>query len=393
MYASASTFPRTFRRISNIVHAAAPASRHTAGSLHHSSHLSRRTRIGYIEATRMSTPNPAAKPTPERIMEAFNAYQRTAAMKTAIELDLFSLIGRGKNSIASLAAAARASERGLRILCDNLVTQGFLTKHDSTYALTPDSQAFLDRNSPTCIIDAAQGFFASDHVMRPFQSLTEAIRRGRNAADDDGMMDPEDPAWVDFAVSMATVQAPMAHNLAKILSVEDGRRMKVLDVAAGHGLFGIAIAAKNPNAEIYSQDWAPVLEVAQKQADIAGVASRFHKIPGSAFDIDLGSGYDLALLTNFLQLLDPATIETFLKKLHAALAPNGRVATLGFIPNDDRISPPAPALMSLMFFASTPGGEAYTLADYTRMFRSAGFKHVELVPVPNAPQQLVIATK
>lgn len=341
----------------------------------------------------MSTSNPAPKPTPERIMEAFNAYQRTAAMKTAIDLDLFTLIGEGKNSIPVLAAAARASERGIRILCDNLTTQGFLTKREGVYALAPDSQAFLDRNSPTCIVDAANGFFASDHIMRPFQSLTEAVRRGRNASEDDGMMDPEDPAWVDFAVSMVNLQAPMAHNLAKLLNVEDGRRMKVLDVAAGHGLFGITIAAKNPNAEIYSQDWAPVLEVAQKQAELAGVVSRFHKIPGSAFDVDLGSDYDLALLTNFLQLLDTATIEAFLKKLHAALAPNGRVVTVGFIPNDDRISPPGPAMMSLMFFASTPGGEAYTLADYTRMFRSAGFTHTELVPLPNAPQQVVIATK
>ncbi len=341
----------------------------------------------------MSTSNPAPKPTPERIIDAFNAYQRTAAMKAAIDLDLFTLIGDGKNSIPVLAAAARASERGIRILCDNMVTQGFLTKHDSTYALTPDSQAFLDRNSPTSIVDAGNGFFASEHMTRPFESLTEAIRRGRNATGGDGTMDPEDPAWVDFATSMATLQTPAAHAIAKILNAEDSRGIKVLDVASGHGLFGIVIAAKNPNAEIYSLDWAPVLKIAQKNADAAGVSTRFHKITGSAFEVDLGAGYDVALLTNFLQLLDPAAIETILKRLYAALAPGGRVVTLGFIPDDDRVSPPGPALASLIFLASTPGGEAYTFADYDRMFRSAGFSRSELVTLPNGTQRLVISTK
>jgi ubiquinone/menaquinone biosynthesis C-methylase UbiE len=341
----------------------------------------------------MSTPNPAPKPTPERIMEAFNAYQRTAAMKTAIDLDLFTLIGEGKSTVPVLASAARASERGIRILADNLVTQGFLTKHDGAYALTLDSQAFLDRNSPTCIVGAAKGFFASDHVMGPFNLLTEAVRIGRNASGDEGTMDAEDPAWIDFAESMAIMQTPNAHTIAKLLHADDGKPLKVLDVAAGHGIFGITIAAKNHSAEIHALDWAPVLEVAQKNADAAGVSDRFHKIPGDAFDADLGSGYDVALLTNFLQLLDPASIEKFLKKLHAALAPGGRVITLGFIPNDDRVSPPATAFMSLFFLASTPGGEAYTFADYSSMFDAAGFKHNEFVPLPNSPQQLIISTK
>ena len=340
-----------------------------------------------------TTPNPAPKPTAERIMEAFNAYQRTAAMKTAVELDLFTLVGQGKSTVPVLAAAARASERGIRILADNLVTQGFLTKHDGAYSLTPDSQAFLDRNSPTCIADAAVGFFASNHVMGPLDSLTEAVRRGRNATDDAGMMDPEDPAWIDFAESMAITQTPSAHAIARLLHAGDARPMKVLDVASGHGLFGITLAAKNPNAEIYSLDWAPVLEIAQRNADAAGVASRFHKIVGDAFEVDLGSGYDVALLTNFLQLLELSSIEEFLKKLYPALAPGGRVVTLGFVPNDDRVSPPATALMSLFFLASTPGGEAYTFSDYDKLFRAAGFTHNEFVRLPDSPQQLIISTK
>jgi ubiquinone/menaquinone biosynthesis C-methylase UbiE len=341
----------------------------------------------------MASHLPGQTPTPERVMEAFRGYQRTAAMKAAIEIDLFTLIGDGNSSVPEIAAAARASERGVRILCDNLTVQGFLDKANGNYTLAPDAQMFLNRNSPSCMNDAATGFFASQEVIRSFDSLAAAVRKGGTAAQGQGMMDENDPLWVDFAVSMVNVQRPMAYGVAKVLNAEAGTPWKVLDVASGHGLFGVILAAKNPKAEIYSQDWAPVLEVAQKNADAAGVAARFHKIPGDAFHVDLGSDYDLVLLTNFLQLLDEPAIEVFLKKAYAALKPGGRILMLGFIPNEDRVSPPAPALFSLMMLATTPGGDAYTFSDYDRMFRAAGFKRSELVLLPNAPQQIIISTK
>ena len=336
---------------------------------------------------------PEQKPTPEKIIDALNAYQRTAAVKSAIELDLFTAIGKGAFTSAALASATNASVRGLRILCDHLTVQGLLTKQDGAYSLTPDSQAFLDRRSPSCIADAAIGFFASDHMIRSFDSLTASVRKGGTAISPEGTMGPDDPVWIGFAVSMAAVQSPLANAVAKVLNAEAAPPRRILDVASGHGLFGIAIAAKNPKAEIYSQDWAPVLEVAQKNADAAGVSARFHQLPGSAFDIDLGSGYDLVLLTNFLQLLDRNVIDPFLKKVHAALTPGGRAVTVGFIPNDDRISPPAPAAFSLSMLAITPGGEAYSVGDYEEMFRKAGFTSNEKIALPNAPQQLILSTK
>jgi ubiquinone/menaquinone biosynthesis C-methylase UbiE len=338
-------------------------------------------------------PAPDPKPTNERILDALNAYQRTAAMKTALELDLFTTIGRGQNTAATIASACRASERGIRILCDHLTVQGFLTKQATQYALAPDAQVFLDRNSPACVADAATGFFASRETIGSFDSLTDAVRKGGAAKSPEGTMGPEDPVWVDFAVSMINLQTPSAHGIAKILNAEAGAPWKVLDIGSGHGLFGIVIASKNPNAEIYSQDWAPVLAVAQKNADAAGVSSRFHRIPGSAFDVDLGSGYDIVLLTNFLQLLDVRSIDAILKKIHAALKPGGRVVTLGFIPNEDHVSPPIPAAFSLFMLATTPGGEAYSFSDYEKRFRAAGFQTNKLVPMPAGPQNLIISVK
>ena len=67
--------------------------------------------------------------------------------------------------------------------------------------------------------------------------------------------------------------------------------------------------------------------------------------------------------------------------------------TLEFIPNEDRVSPPAEALFSMVMLAATPAGDAYTLGELVEMFENAGFNHNEHIPLPPMPQHLVISTK
>jgi ubiquinone/menaquinone biosynthesis C-methylase UbiE len=170
-------------------------------------------------------------------------------------------------------------------------------------------------------------------------------------------------------------------------------RLKILDIAAGHGLYGIAFAEKNPSAQIVALDWPTVLVVARENAEKAGVSDRYSTIEGSAFDADLGQGYDLVLLTNFLHHFDPPTCEMLLKKVHAALKDGGRAVTLEFVPNEDRISPPEVAGFSVMMLGSTPAGDAYTFSELDKMFKNAGFKQSEMHDLPPTIERVVISEK
>ena len=138
-------------------------------------------------------------------------------------------------------------------------------------------------------------------------------------------------------------------------------------------------------------DWAKVLEVATENARKAGVADRHSTIIGSAFEADFGNGYDLVLLTNFLHHFDEATNIGLLMKVHAALKPGGRVATLEFVPNEDRVSPLVPATFSLIMLGETEHGDAYTFAEFEQMFKNAGFSRSELHELPPGPGRLVIS--
>jgi len=336
----------------------------------------------------MATPT-APMPTPMRIFETLRAFQQTAALRSGIELDVFTLISQGANTAREIAVKCGASERGVRILCDYLVTDGLLTKQDNTYACTAESAAFLDRNSPACIASAAM-FLADPEQVNSTNTLTEAVRRGGTPEANNGAVLPDHPMWVLFARAMAPMMGMAGRAIAE--TVSGTGPLKVLDIAAGHGMFGIYIAQQNPQAQITSVDWAPVLEVAKENAKKLGVGDRLHLLPGSAFEVDYGTGYDLVLITNFLHHFDPPTNEKFLRKVHAALKTGGRAVTLEFCPNDDRVTPVTPARFSLTMLAGTPHGDAYTFRELDTMFSNTGFSHSEQQMLPSE-QSVIISTK
>ncbi|HEX3183748.1 MAG TPA: class I SAM-dependent methyltransferase [Pyrinomonadaceae bacterium] len=321
-----------------------------------------------------------------------NAHQRTEALKAAIELDVFTAIAEGNATAADIAQRCQASEKGIRVLCDYLTIMGMLTKQGKNYALTVDSAVFLDKRSPA-YLGGAVAFLGHPMVAGAAKNMTEAVRKGGTAMPEDGTIGPDNPVWVTFARGMAALMDLPSQLLAKLVDPQGDRKLKILDIAAGHGLFGIAFAKNNPNVEVTALDWKAVLEVAKENAQKAGVADRHKTIEGSAFDVDFGAGYDLVLLTNFLHHFDPPTCETLLRKVHAALADGGRAVTLEFIPNEDRVTPPDSAGFSMMMLLSTPSGDAYTFAELERMAANAGFSRSTLHPLPPTFQQVVISEK
>jgi hypothetical protein len=328
------------------------------------------------------------QPSPERFFNAINAYEQTEALKAAVELGIFTAIAEDHTTAATIAKRCQAAERGVRTLCDFLTIHGFLTKEGAQYALASDSAVFLNRHSPAYIGGAIE-FLLTPRLREGHARLSEAVRRG-GCALGEGTLEADNPDWVKFAQAMM----PLMHVPSEIMAAElrkGGEVHKVLDIAAGHGIFGISVAKQNPAAHIYASDWKAVLEVARNNAQAMGVADRYHLLPGSAFETDLGSGYDLVLITNFLHHFDPPTCTAFMAKVHAALNPGGRAAIAELVPNPDRITPPTAAAFSLMMLATTPAGDAYTFPELESISKNAGFARVDLAPPEIGLDRLVIA--
>lgn len=336
--------------------------------------------------------NPQDQPSPELFFNALTAYQKTAALKAAIDLNLFTALADGPATAAVVAKTCSAAERGVRILCDYLAVHKFLQKAGDKYSLTLDSAVFLSRKSPAYAGGIAD-FLASDHMVSTFSQLTESVRKGGTAVTEQGSTAPEHPMWITFAESMGVLMHQAAAGLAGLIPLNPERSGKILDISASHGVWGIAVATKNPKAHLVALDWAPVLKVAARNAKAAGLDGRFSTIVGSAFDVELGTDFDVVLVPNFLHHFSTADCVRFLKRCHAALRPGGRVAIAEFVPNPDRVTPPHAAGFSLVMLAGTPAGDAYTFDELAAMLAEAGFQKPSAHELPGSMNLAVIAAK
>jgi len=333
--------------------------------------------------------NQVSQPNPIRFFQALHAYQQTAALKTALDLELFTAIGEAHSTVPEIAQRTKAAERGVRVLCDFLVILGFMYKNENRYSLTVDSAVFLDKNSPAYAGSAAN-FIVSDFLLNRFKDFTALVREG-GPAPEAALRGVNDSIWVEFARHMGPLVLRVAERTEELLRTAG--KVKILDIAAGHGLYGLWFARNNPNAEIYALDSEAVLKVAKENAERFGLAGRWHALPGDALGIPLGTSYDLVLVPNLLHHWDRNTIQAFLKKVHFSLVANGRVAIIEFVPNEDRVSPPIPASFAVNMLVTTPGGDAYPASEYRNMLLQAGFDDPQIHPLLPMPHTILVAGK
>lgn len=308
------------------------------------------------------------------------AYQKTAALKAATKLDVFAVLGRGSLNAEAIAAATCASVRGIRILCDFLTIMGLLIKEESTYRLTSVAIQFLDRSSPNQAAEAIDFFAAPEMVAMVMDDPVSYVRNGGSL--DLATVSPNDPLWVVFARSMMPFASVASKQVAAYVAARGDRPRTILDIAAGHGLYGIEIARREKEAVVTAVDWEQVLLVARANAEASGVQGRYRTVAGSAFDVAFQGSFDLVLLANILHHYSHDDCVKLLRKTRMALSPSGYALVIDFVPNPDRVSPPEPASFAFWMLATTPGGDAYTLADYQAMGRDAGFASAAGRPFP-----------
>jgi 2-polyprenyl-3-methyl-5-hydroxy-6-metoxy-1,4-benzoquinol methylase len=322
------------------------------------------------------------------VFENALAYQKTAALIAAQKLDIFTAIGSGMMSADSLAARVSASPRGVRILCDMLTTINLLKKQDGRYALTHSSSMFLDAASPSAVGDMVDFVAAPEMLQLLLEDPAAYVRQGGSKGL--GTIAPDNPIWIRFARAMAPLAAVTARRVAAFIADLPDWPVTVLDIAAGHGLYGIELARILPDVLVTAVDWDAVLTIAEGNAVRAGVSERYRRLPGDALTIDWGRDFDLILLPNFLHHFDVETCTALLRKVKASLSFGGIALAVDFIPNEDRISPVIPAMFAFWMLASTPAGDAYTASELRAMAKDAGLTATTLLPLSPSPESLIV---
>ena len=321
--------------------------------------------------------------TPEPIMQALQGYQVSAILNTGLQLGVFDQIAKGKDTAGSIADAAGADERGMRILLDGLAAVGFVTSDNGRYGLTPVADTFLVSDRPA-YLGGMMNILGGEWQWDAFMRLGEAVRKGGTVMDEHAET-PGHAWWETFARSIGGMATPAAEGLAAILApwTQDRETLEVLDVACGNGQYALAVGAHNEQARITLLDWPNVLAVTRTEVEKAGMGDRTSYIEGNMFEVPLGGPYDLIITSHVYHHFSEERCIELLERLAGALRPGGRLAIQDFMAGD---APPAedpfPRLFSVLMLVWTREGEAYPVSAYERMLPAAGFAQPQVVRPP-----------
>src|SRR6266545_4802170 len=100
---------------------------------------------------------------------------------------------------------------------------------------------------------------------------------------------------------------------------ENKNETRVLDLAAGSGIWGIALAQKSPRVRVTAVDWAGMIPTTKRITRDFGVSDRFNYLEGDILTANFGSGYDVATLGHILHSEGEERSRELLKKSFRAL--------------------------------------------------------------------------
>lgn len=323
------------------------------------------------------------------LMQLWFGFAPSYVLHAAVELDVFSHIAAGNGTASEVARAARASERGTRMLLDALTGLDLLAKRDGRYDLTPLAAEYLVRGRP----NYAVGIVETGEPLASWHGLSESIRTGKPQRPVNQQAEGERFFSV-LVRSLHVFNREQGRRLAEALGAGRTRSgLHVLDVACGSGVWGIAFAEADPRSRVTAQDFPGLLGLTREYAQRHGVEGQYEFLPGDLNDVDLGaSRFDAAILGHIVHSEGEKASRALLRRVHRALKPGGRVAVLDMVPNDERTGPPFPLFFALNMLVQTTQGDTYTLAEYTRWLNEAGFTTVETVEV-GGPSPAIVAAR
>jgi ubiquinone/menaquinone biosynthesis C-methylase UbiE len=318
-------------------------------------------------------------------------YAPPLILEAAIRHRVFDVLDGGPKTVQELQKETGASERGLTAIVNALVGLDFLAKDDQgRFSLTPESAAFLVSTKP-----GFQGGLirhCSEHLVPKWLRLNEIVATGSPVEAVN-----QEPTGSDFFQKFVNDIFPMSYPGAQALAQHlqptmDSRPVRVLDLAAGSGVWGIALAQTNKQVQVTAVDWPQVIPVTRNTVARFGLSERFSFIEGDLLQAAFGEGYDVATLGHILHSEGEERSRALLAKTFEAIRPGGTIAIAEFLVNDDRRGPVNALLFAVNMLVNTQQGSTYSFEEIGGWLREAGFVNARTLEAPG-PSPLILATK
>lgn len=339
-------------------------------------------------------PNKARKKnqlTPDRLTQLGFAYAPPLVIGAAVSNRVFDTMEGEPKTVAQVSRQTGASERGLRIIMNALVGLDLLKKdRQGKYSLTPETAAFLVSNKPGTLA----AFFPMNmrQLIPHWLKLDDIVRTGRPSES----RDQEHPGTQFFTELVESI-IPMSYGGAQKLGdhlrlARAKNTVRVLDLAAGSGIWGIALAQKSAHVRVAAVDWAGMIPTTKRITEKFGVRDRFEFIEGDLLEADFGQGYDIATLGHILHSEGEQRSRQLLKRTSRVLKSGGTIAIGEWLVNDRRTEPVHALMFAVQMLVNTEKGDTFSFNEIKSWLESAGFKKVRKLEAPG-PSPLILATK
>lgn len=333
----------------------------------------------------------AAPVTPERIYQFAFAYAPPLVLEAAIRHRVFDVLDSGPKSIREIGLETGASERGLTAILNVLVGLDFLSKDgQGTYSLTPESSAFLVSTKPE--FQGGLIRHTSEHLLPRWLHLNEVVATGLPVAPVN-QQGPGSGFFQQFVNDIFPMSYHVAQELAAHLELDrSGVPVSALDLAAGSGVWGIALAQSSSQVRVTAVDWPGVIPITRNTVARFGLSDRFSFVAGDLLQADFGSGHNLATLGHILHSEGIERSKALLAKTFHALVPGGTIAIAEFLVNPERTGPMNGLIFAVNMLVNTDCGDTFSFEEIGAWLRQAGFVHARILHT-HGPSPLILATK
>ncbi|MEJ0000292.1 MAG: methyltransferase [Verrucomicrobiota bacterium] len=293
-------------------------------------------------------------------------------------------------TVPEVAAFARGSERGWRAILNALVGFQLLAREGDRYTTTPESSTFLVRTKPAFQGDLMRRV---THFLREgWLDLDEIVRTGKPAQRVNDAGDGQ-KYFEGFVTDLFPFSYAPAMVLGQHLGLAQAQEdIHVLDIAAGSGAWGIALAQQSPRVKVTAVDWPGVLPITRKHVAKFDLDAQFSYLAGDILGVDFPPGQDIVILGHIFHSEGEARSRQLLQKLHAAIKPGGTVAIAEFTPNAERTGPPIALIFAVNMLVTSELGDTYPFVEVASWLKDAGFGNARELPAPG-PAPLILATR
>lgn len=328
----------------------------------------------------MTQPGPSTNTGPEFVREMARSFWYSAILRAAIKLDVFALLEDRALTYQEVADSLGASPRYTQAFLDCCVVLELLEESAGKFTNSSNASSFLVKGKDS---------YVGDHVLHHTNTwvswgrLDEVIKDGKTLLPfETGFVDP-DTYWTNYMTGQHNrATSGQSRQLVENVDLRDKRNL--IDLGGGAASYSIALCEANPQLKAVVVDQKEPLRIARPLVEQSTMTDRITLLEGSFFETDLGTGYDVCLISGVVLISPEEDCQKLFKLAFEILASGGLVIVQDYMRLED--NPGRKRLDTLedlyVLVVFNPGAGDREGAEVVSWLEDAGFNTPKTIPLP-----------